>query len=395
MLSGVKETLQAHHWIVSSSRSLKYRYDIRNGVCLSFAEHKYGVHTQASYAYTRRIADAMVAAGNVTWAEIEEIMDDPTKTTDYNREELNAILVRLQGQLEKIKMQKLGQIWPQLAAAHIPVEMYTGELVAKPGPLLTESKIFDLTRPDLMDGVTMFVAESQLWAEQNGYTVNALNLSMGLVQALAKSHKDPLFTMGNEFGLSCFGDFTLSEGEATTSLSKAEPGPATEYTIPEVTTAEILRTLADVVVEHNMPAREALAHATELLRLKANAEAEPTHEDVVGALNTLVYHGEITQKTATELQDKLEATPGPTAYVYWSPGDLKPALLPPGCEMEGPRAKNWVPTDMQPEDWFRCRRRWPKVEAGEAEAKPGPVLIADAKDWPKPSEIKPKEIELT
>jgi len=106
LITGNTETLQAHHWIVSSSRSLKYRYDVRNGVSLSFTAHRYGVHTEASYAYTRRIAEAMVAAGNVTWEEIEEIRNDPTKTTDYNREELNAILARLTKELEDILAKK-------------------------------------------------------------------------------------------------------------------------------------------------------------------------------------------------------------------------------------------------------------------------------------------------
>jgi hypothetical protein len=106
LLTGNTETLQVHHWIVSAARSLKYRYDLRNSVTLCFSSHLRGVHTEASYAYTKRIADACVANGIVTWPEIEEIMNDPTKTTDYNREELNAIIARLQGQLAELQARK-------------------------------------------------------------------------------------------------------------------------------------------------------------------------------------------------------------------------------------------------------------------------------------------------
>jgi len=51
-------------------------------------------------------------------------------------------------------------------------------------------------------------------------------------------------------------------------------------------------------------------------------------------------------------------------YVYWIPGQLKPATLPIGCETEIGCGGKWHPTEVPPESWGMCRRRWPKPAAG-------------------------------
>jgi hypothetical protein len=40
--------LSAHHWLVSSARSRRYRFDVRNGVSLCYGCHIRCVHTEAS-----------------------------------------------------------------------------------------------------------------------------------------------------------------------------------------------------------------------------------------------------------------------------------------------------------------------------------------------------------
>ena len=111
ILSGTTELLQAHHWIISSARSLKYRYDIRNGVTLTFATHLRGVHTEASYAYIQAIAEAAIARGILTSDELNEIAHAKPDNHDLKRDDLNAILAGLL--LKKQELEALQHDRPQ------------------------------------------------------------------------------------------------------------------------------------------------------------------------------------------------------------------------------------------------------------------------------------------
>jgi hypothetical protein len=57
IVASLNKPLYAHHYIVNSARSIKYRYDLRNGVSLCYACHRYKVHKTASFEYVGAIAD--------------------------------------------------------------------------------------------------------------------------------------------------------------------------------------------------------------------------------------------------------------------------------------------------------------------------------------------------
>ncbi|MDR1434732.1 Cas8a1 family CRISPR/Cas system-associated protein, partial [Candidatus Endomicrobiellum devescovinae] len=45
LMCGKTETLQAHHFLKSRARSIKYRWDMRNGITLCYTCHLYKIHT--------------------------------------------------------------------------------------------------------------------------------------------------------------------------------------------------------------------------------------------------------------------------------------------------------------------------------------------------------------
>ena len=49
VLCGSAEKLHAHHWFKAKSRSLKYRWDTRNGITLCYACHLLKLHKLATY----------------------------------------------------------------------------------------------------------------------------------------------------------------------------------------------------------------------------------------------------------------------------------------------------------------------------------------------------------
>jgi hypothetical protein len=71
--------LQAHHYIKTKARSLKYRWDIRNGVTLCYGCHMYGVHKTASFEVISGLVEYAVKNGILTAAEVGEIVHDKDK----------------------------------------------------------------------------------------------------------------------------------------------------------------------------------------------------------------------------------------------------------------------------------------------------------------------------
>ena len=78
MLCGNKETLQAHHYIVTKGRSTKYRWDLRNLITLCYACHLYKVHSTASIQYIDMLKKSAIMNHIATEEEIDKIKNDFT-----------------------------------------------------------------------------------------------------------------------------------------------------------------------------------------------------------------------------------------------------------------------------------------------------------------------------
>ena len=61
VLCGSKNSLQAHHWIVTRNQSNKYKYDLRNGVTLCYGCHIHGVHRNPSVYLLDRLKTVCIA----------------------------------------------------------------------------------------------------------------------------------------------------------------------------------------------------------------------------------------------------------------------------------------------------------------------------------------------
>ncbi|MDR1943063.1 MAG: HNH endonuclease [Endomicrobium sp.] len=100
MLCGAKDKqLYAHHYIVNRARSVKYRWDLRNGVSLCYTCHMYKVHKTASFEYVGALADYAIANEILTLAELKEIATDKY---DRNLTKDRAFLEAVKIELEKI-----------------------------------------------------------------------------------------------------------------------------------------------------------------------------------------------------------------------------------------------------------------------------------------------------
>ena len=80
--------LQAHHWIKTRARSLKYRFDIRNGVSLCYGCHICQLHNNPTVDMIEDLTEKCIDSGIVTRAEIEEIKND-NETVKYSIGDLN------------------------------------------------------------------------------------------------------------------------------------------------------------------------------------------------------------------------------------------------------------------------------------------------------------------
>jgi predicted restriction endonuclease len=84
-MCGKTEKLQAHHYVKTKARSLKYRWDLRNGITLCYGCHMYGVHKQASFEAVSGLVEYAVKKGILTAREVGEIAHDKDKR-DYGKE---------------------------------------------------------------------------------------------------------------------------------------------------------------------------------------------------------------------------------------------------------------------------------------------------------------------
>ena len=97
MMCSSTEKLQAHHYIKCKSRSLKYRWDIRNGITLCFTCHLYKVHSESSFERIAYLLKVSQINGNISAQEANEIIyDDDCKDYSKDRAFLEGVRIDLE-----------------------------------------------------------------------------------------------------------------------------------------------------------------------------------------------------------------------------------------------------------------------------------------------------------
>ena len=96
------QKLQAHHWIVSRGKSLKYRCDPRNGIALCYGCHIHQVHTNPTVDMLNRLKESAIVAGIATEDDIQEIISRSAKTSYISVPELEDMLAKLKADYESL-----------------------------------------------------------------------------------------------------------------------------------------------------------------------------------------------------------------------------------------------------------------------------------------------------
>jgi hypothetical protein len=85
VLCGAKDKpLFAHHFIVARANSVKYRYDVRNGVALCYPCHLLKVHNLATFEYVGELVEKAKELGILTYDDLVEILRDRKTNPDMN-----------------------------------------------------------------------------------------------------------------------------------------------------------------------------------------------------------------------------------------------------------------------------------------------------------------------
>lgn len=92
----IDKQLYAHHYIKNAARSIKYRYDLRNGVALCYACHRFKVHKTASFDIVSALVNYALKNEILTDLELSEIVHDNTNIDYVSREYLEAIKIELE-----------------------------------------------------------------------------------------------------------------------------------------------------------------------------------------------------------------------------------------------------------------------------------------------------------
>jgi hypothetical protein len=106
MLCGNTDHLAAHHFIVSSARSLQSRFDPSNGIALCYGCHIHKVHKEASLRITTLCRDALLESGAITVQDVLRVMNTVSDASDIKRDDLDTILAALQFQIAEMKAAK-------------------------------------------------------------------------------------------------------------------------------------------------------------------------------------------------------------------------------------------------------------------------------------------------
>lgn len=87
--------LQAHHWIVSRGDSLRYKFDVRNGVALCYGCHIHRIHTNPTVSLISKLKSKAIAAGIASEQEVEEIIEKARGVSKIGIGELREMLDKL------------------------------------------------------------------------------------------------------------------------------------------------------------------------------------------------------------------------------------------------------------------------------------------------------------
>lgn len=102
ILCGNKNSLQAHHWIVTRNQSNKYKYDLRNGVTLCYGCHIHGVHSNPSVYLLDRLKTLCIARKIATQEDINEIVANRHEVHQRRVGEMENIIIALSAYLENL-----------------------------------------------------------------------------------------------------------------------------------------------------------------------------------------------------------------------------------------------------------------------------------------------------
>ena len=102
VLCGNKNSLQAHHWIVTRNQSNKYKYDLRNGVTLCYGCHIHGVHSNPSVYLLDRLKTLCIAKRIATQEDINEITANRHELHKRGVGEMENIITALSAYLENL-----------------------------------------------------------------------------------------------------------------------------------------------------------------------------------------------------------------------------------------------------------------------------------------------------
>lgn len=94
--------LQAHHWVVSRGRSLKYRFDPRNGVALCYGCHIHQIHTNPTVDMLNKLKERAVASGVANDDDIQEILSRSVITEHISIPELESLLDKLKAGINNL-----------------------------------------------------------------------------------------------------------------------------------------------------------------------------------------------------------------------------------------------------------------------------------------------------
>ena len=100
VLCGSKNSLQAHHWIVTRNQSNKYKYDLRNGVTLCYGCHIHGVHRNPSVYLLDRLKTVCIARKIASQEDRNEITANKHELHKRGVGEMENIVTALSAYLE-------------------------------------------------------------------------------------------------------------------------------------------------------------------------------------------------------------------------------------------------------------------------------------------------------
>ena len=96
-----KNSLQAHHWILTRNQSSKYRFDLRNGVTLCYGCHIHGVHSNPSVYLLDRLKTICIARKIASQEDINDIIAKKNELCKRGVGEMENIVTDLSADLEQ------------------------------------------------------------------------------------------------------------------------------------------------------------------------------------------------------------------------------------------------------------------------------------------------------